>query len=125
VNARGFSALSKLVSRASGRVIPESKPVTGEAAFLHESGIHCAGLMRDRKTYEPFASSDIGRHAPPFIIGRHTGSAALAGACRNAGLRLEARDLNALLEKVRKRSREIKAPLSSGQLAALILKYAA
>lgn len=125
VNTRGFSALSQLVSRASGRALPESKPVTGEAAFLHESGIHCAGLMRDRATYEPFASADIGSVAPDFLIGHHSGSAALAGACRKAGLQLQPQKIEALLEKVRKISRETKAPMSNGQLAALISQHTA
>ncbi|MDX2079605.1 MAG: hypothetical protein SFU53_02355 [Terrimicrobiaceae bacterium] len=69
--------LSDLVSAASGRPLAPEKPVTGSAAFRHESGIHCAGLLRDRRTYEPFDASDIGRSSPPFVLGRHSGRAAV------------------------------------------------
>ena len=125
VDARGLSSLSQLVAQASGRALPFSKPVTGEAAFLHESGIHCAGLMRDRNTYEPFASADIGRTSPDFLIGCHSGSSALAGVCREVGVALQASELEALLKDVRRVSRETKAPLSRGQLTALITRHAA
>lgn len=69
--------LSDLVAAASGRPLAPEKPVTGPAAFRHESGIHCAGLLRDRRTYEAFDSTDIGRTAPPFVLGRHSGRAAI------------------------------------------------
>ena len=117
IDARGLSSLSQLVSNASGRALPFSKPVTGEAAFLHESGIHCAGLMRDRSTYEPFASADVGQIAPDFLIGRHSGTSALAGACRNAGLQLQPAELESLLMEVRKISKETKAPVTGNQLS--------
>ncbi len=72
-----LAALSDLVAAASGRSLAFGKPVTGEAAFLHESGIHCAGLLRDRRTYELFPARDVGRSTPGFVIGRHSGRAAL------------------------------------------------
>ncbi|MFA7343285.1 MAG: hypothetical protein WC003_03170 [Terrimicrobiaceae bacterium] len=72
-----LGALSDLVAAASGRSLAPGKPVTGEAAFLHESGIHCAGLLRDRNTYELFPADAVGRTAPAFRLGRHSGRAAL------------------------------------------------
>lgn len=72
-----LGALSDLVAAASGRMLAAGKPVTGGAAFLHESGIHCAGLLRDRKTYELFPAGEVGRRAPGFVLGRHSGRASL------------------------------------------------
>lgn len=72
-----LAALSDLVAAASGRSLAFGKPVTGGAAFLHESGIHCAGLLRDRRTYELFPARDVGRSTPGFVIGRHSGRASL------------------------------------------------
>lgn len=108
VDTRGFYALSQMVAAASGRSLSESKPVTGKAAFLHESGIHCAGLLRDRATYEAFPSSEIGRPVSDFVIGRHSGSAALLDACRNAGISLQAAEISGVLEWVRQISRNQK-----------------
>lgn len=119
VDARGFSQLSQLVAEASGHAVPASKPVTGQAAFLHESGIHCAGLLRDRATYEPFSSAEVGRAAPDFLIGRHSGSAAVQDIFRENGLSLDQAKLPALLEKIRLAALEKKGVLSTEQLLAL------
>ena len=51
---RSFASLSDLVAQISGRPLPAEKPVVGSAAFRHESGIHCGGLLKDPRTYEPF-----------------------------------------------------------------------
>ena len=119
IDPRGFSDLSRMVGQASGRAVPWAKPVTGDGAFVHESGIHCAGLLRDRATYEPFPSDDVGRAAPNFLIGRHSGSAAVAKACRTAGLALSEPEIHALLERIRAASRTTKRPISLGQLKTL------
>jgi len=119
IDPRGFSALSAMVAHASGHALPWAKPVTGEAAFLHESGIHCAGLLRDRATYELFPSGEIGRSAPDFVIGRHSGSAALAEACRTAGLALGESEMRGLLERVRTASRTAKRPVDPRALKTL------
>ena len=120
VATHGLSHLSQLVARASGRALHAAKPVTGEAAFQHESGIHCAGLLRDRATYEPFPSALVGRDGSSFRIGGHSGSAALANAARDCGLNLDAAELAALLEDVRRFARRTKATVGPEHLRALV-----
>jgi homocitrate synthase NifV len=124
IDSRKFWALSELVAKASGRSIPTNKPVTGEAAFLHESGIHCAGLLRDRSTYEAFSSSEVGHAAPDFLIGRHSGSAALANRCRSVGVHLDKLQLEALLERIRVTARATKRPVDNEQLRTLLSETA-
>jgi len=122
VDSRGFAHLSTLVAGASGHSVPASKPVVGSAAFLHESGIHCAGLLRDRATYELFPSREIGRDQPDFLIGRHSGAAALSEACLGAGIPIgqQALDMDALTEKVRELARGNKGPVGPEQLRTLV-----
>jgi len=102
IRTRALAALSDLVSGASGRPLPDDKPVTGQAAFLHESGIHCAGLLRDRRTYEPFAPGEIGRAQPGFVLGRHSGRASIRA--------VTGRSDPILLAAVRNQSRQTKPP---------------
>jgi len=120
IDTRGFSALSRRVAEASGRVLPTNKPVTGEAAFLHESGIHCAGLLRDRATYEAFSSGDVGRTTPDFLLGRHSGSASLASACEQAGVQLDLTQRDALLERIRAEARNCKGVIGTKRFLALL-----
>jgi len=120
IDTRGFSALSRQVAEASGRTLPTNKPVTGDAAFLHESGIHCAGLLRDRATYELFSSSEVGRNTPDFLVGRHSGSSSLSLACERLGFHLTADQQKILLEKIRLEARNVKGPIREARLRELI-----
>lgn len=70
-------ALSQLVASLSGRLLPPGKPVVGESAFTHESGIHCQALLREVRAYEPFAPEEIGREGRTFVIGSHSGRSIL------------------------------------------------
>ncbi len=66
--------LCRFVSSASSRKIPESKPITGEAIFMHESGIHCAALLNDPLSYQPFLPEKAGQKETQFVLGKHSGS---------------------------------------------------
>ena len=120
IDTRGFSALSQMVAEASGRTLPTNKPVTGEASFLHESGIHCAGLLRDRATYEPFSSSEVGRATPEFLLGRHSGSSSLTQACLRMGVYLNSHQQQVLLEKIRQEASSGNEVIDEKRLRALI-----
>ncbi len=80
----GLTQLSELVARAARRPLWISKAVVGEGAFQHESGIHVHALLRDRRTYEPICPESVGRERPPFVIGKHSGRAALRAVERHA-----------------------------------------
>lgn len=60
--------LCHVVAKASCRPIPADKPITGSSVFTHESGIHCNGMVKDRRSYEPFSSELIGRTSE-FLAG--------------------------------------------------------
>ena len=90
VRAGALWTLSRLVADCSRRSLAEDKPITGLAAFRHESGLHCAGLLRDPATYEPFSAALAGRpREREFVLGRHSGLAslrAITGSCSPAAL---------------------------------------
>lgn len=117
-NAR-LSALSALVSRASGRAVSPEAPIVGSAAFRHESGIHCAGLLRDRRSYEPFDPSSVGRSSEPFVIGWKSGVHGLLAALRSLGLELEQEQGKRLLPLVRSKARELRRSLTQAELLEL------
>ncbi len=108
--------LSDLVARASRRPVPPAAPVVGSAVFSHESGLHCAGLLKDRRTYEAFAPSTVGRPASHLLIGEKSGAAALAHAFSRLGLRADAA---ALLPRVRAAARRARRALTDADLVRL------
>ena len=119
VRTEKLALLSSLVARASGRAVAPERPVVGGATFRHESGLHCAGLLKDARTYEPFAPETVGRRREPFAIGWKSGAAALGAALRAAGATLETDAIQRLLPLVRRRARELRRTLSATELIEL------
>ena len=101
VCASRLVALSQLVARLSNRPLADSKPVVGAAAFRHESGIHCAALLKDRRTYEAFAPESVGAARPEFVIGRHSGTRSVQAALEHARPSITRREAAVVLEAVR------------------------
>ena len=115
-----LAGLSALVAKASGRTVAPEKPVVGTAAFLHESGIHCAGLMRDARSYEPFAPELVGRTRPDFVLGSHTGGAAVAAVLQSQGRTISADCARVIASRVRDLARRRGGPLAPSELSELL-----
>ena len=115
-----LAGLSALVAKASGRAVAPEKPIVGAAAFRHESGIHCAGLLRDARSYEPFAPELVGRTRPDFVLGAHTGGAAVAAMLRAQGRTVSAECARLIASRVRDLARERGRPLAPSELPALV-----
>jgi 2-isopropylmalate synthase len=73
INTRLIWNTSRFVANAIGFPIPRNKPVTGENAFAHESGIHQDGVLKKRETYEIMTPESVGRDASQLVLGRHSG----------------------------------------------------
>jgi homocitrate synthase NifV len=116
----GIWPLSQFVAVASGRALHPAKPVTGEAVFRHESGIHCAGLMRNPRTYEPYAAREIGREESEFVIGHHSGTAAIREQLKKAGLKIDQATAQQLLERVREYALRFKRAVSPETLLRML-----
>ena len=111
--------LSELVAHVSGRPLPDSKPVVGAAAFRHESGIHCGGLLQDQRTYEPFAPAEVGHAPSSFLVGHHSGARLLSHELKRLGLEVPAAALPTLLEEVRKVGARLKRALTEKEFQLL------
>lgn len=97
--------LCDLVAKASRRSLPDAKPVVGPAAFRHESGIHCAGLLRDRRTYELIHAPDVGRETPDFVLGRHSGSTVVRNRLLHGGKPADDASVQRAMRLLRRRGR--------------------
>lgn len=120
IDTTRLSSLSALVSRASGHAVAPQKPIVGSNAFLHESGIHCAGQLRDPRSYEAFDPTAVGRTPSEFVLGAHTGGAAVAAVLRRQGTTLSEPEAKALAARVRTKARQRGGPLSVTEAHALL-----
>jgi len=115
-----LSELSKKVEKFSGISLPKNKPVVGELAFSHESGIHIAAILEDPASYEYFPPGMVGgeRH---FILGKHTGRKALEHVVSSLGCELTDKQICLVLDLVKDHS-EHKCNITPDILRKLIRK---
>lgn len=119
VDAKALQSLSLLVAEASGRAIASNKAVVGEAIFTHESGIHVHGILRDPQNYQFLDPAVFGREHQ-IVLGKHSGTAAVAWYFRAMKIELKEEESRAILAFVRRHYREHKQPLTPH---ALLLCY--
>lgn len=103
--------LSRLVSNYTGLDIAPGKPVVGDNAFRHQSGIHQHGVMNDRGTYEIMTPESIGRYdVKPLVLGKLSGSHAFREILAEQGIHLteaEAKDTFEKFKLVADRKKEV------------------
>ena len=63
INTREIAATSRLVSRITGVAVPAHKAIVGANAFMHASGIHQDGVLKQRDTYEIIDPEVVGFRA--------------------------------------------------------------
>jgi len=119
IDTTALTRIALAVSRASGRTIQPQKAVVGEAAFQHESGIHCAALLKDPLSYQPFLPALAGGAEHALIIGKHSGSASIQDYFWRKGVDLSRQEALKMLIGVRRASSEKKRALTPDELETL------
>ena len=112
IDCSALQGLCERVSSAAARPIPVSQPITGEAIFQHESGIHCQSLLQNRQSFEPFSAAELGRITPEFVIGRHSGSESVLQVLTTLGVSTTRSIANRMLPHIRRRAVLQKSSLS-------------
>jgi 2-isopropylmalate synthase len=85
VNTPEIYRASQLLSRITGIHPQPNKAIVGRNAFAHEAGIHQAGMLKRRTTYEIMLPEMVGAPATRLVLGKHSGRNALAQRCRDLG----------------------------------------
>ena len=86
--------LSRVVAQVSGFPVQFNKAVVGKNAFLHESGIHQDGVLKNVETFEIMKPEDIGLTANNIAMGKHSGRAALRTKLADLGFDTSDNQLN-------------------------------
>ena len=98
-------ALSRIVQDYTGIIMPATKPVVGENAFAHESGIHIAAILENPETYEFVPPSLLGLDRR-FILGKHTGKRALVHILTQFGYQITDDQVMQVLNLIKDRSED-------------------
>lgn len=100
VDCRTLKSLSRLVEQASGRAVAPNKSIVGDAVFMHESGIHVDGLIKNPVNYQAFDPGELGREHQ-LVLGKHSGRGAVLTAYARLGISLTGQQVHRILARIR------------------------
>ena len=85
IDTTKIMGISRRVAQVSGFVVQPNKAIVGKNAFLHESGIHQDGVLKNVETFEIMRPADIGLNENNIAMGKHSGRAALRAKLADLG----------------------------------------
>ncbi|MBF0570245.1 MAG: 2-isopropylmalate synthase [Candidatus Omnitrophica bacterium] len=95
IKTKEFYRISRMVSKATGFIVPPNKAIIGANAFRHESGIHQDGILKERRTYEIMNPEDLGMPSGEgLVLGKHSGRHAFKDRLKSLGIELPDEDLD-------------------------------
>ena len=99
-NIQPLMNVSGYLEKVSGFFLAPNKPITGQNAFSHKSGVHTNGILKDPRTYEPFDPSILGRERK-IIIDKYTGRSAVAARLDEYGIEVSAAELEVIVSRIK------------------------
>lgn len=88
------------LEKISGFFLAPNKPITGQNAFTHKSGVHTNGVLKDPRTYENFDPELIGRQRK-IVIDKYTGKRAVIARLEEYDVRVSDEQLDAIVEEIK------------------------
>ncbi|KAF7721964.1 hypothetical protein EC973_003902 [Apophysomyces ossiformis] len=85
INTQMIYRTSQMVASLSGMMVQPNKAIVGRNAFLHESGIHQDGVLKNRQTYEIITPETVGVTDISLVLGKHSGRNAFRERCKELG----------------------------------------
>lgn len=119
INTKVFSKLSRFVAEASNRPLHAAKPITGEMALAHESGMHTNSIIKNRSTYQLLNAADIGRNDMPFVFGKHSGRESIRHFFNSINTEIFEKDCSILLDQIKWQSENLKRAISESEILEL------
>lgn len=116
--------LSRRVASVSGFAVQFNKAVVGKNAFLHESGIHQDGVLKNVETFEIMRPEDIGLVQQNIAMGKHSGRAALRSKLSDLGIELSDNQLHDVFVRFKSLA-DRKKEIYDDDLVALVADQAA
>jgi 2-isopropylmalate synthase len=101
IDTTKLTALSRLVEKLTGIPVSPNKSVVGSNVFATEAGIHQDGMMKHPETYVPFPPEMVGAEKIQFVLGKHSGRAAINARLKELGFELSGNQLEMVIEQVR------------------------
>lgn len=99
IKTKEIAATSRLVSKVTGVAVPAHKAIVGANAFMHASGIHQDGVLKEKTTYEIIDPEDVGVPRNIIVLSARSGRHALTHRLEELGYKVEQQNLAEIYEK--------------------------
>jgi 2-isopropylmalate synthase len=93
-------AAAGYLEKVSGFFLAPNKPITGQNAFTHKSGVHTNGILKDPRTYEPFDPALLGRERK-IVIDKYTGKSAVAARLDEYSIQVSPAELEVIVTRIK------------------------
>ena len=110
---------SQMVSQYTGFRVQPNKAIVGANAFAHEAGIHQAGYLRHRMTYEIMTPESVGLTHSSLVLGKHSGRNAFKSHLSKMGYALSDADVDRVFARFKELS-DKKKVVSDADIEAII-----
>jgi 2-isopropylmalate synthase len=101
VDSRLLTTSCDMVANFSNSPIAKNKPIIGENAFAHCSGMHQHGVLANSENYEIIKPSDVGRNSTTIVISKHSGKHGVRHVLEEAGALVKGDRLNNLMQQIK------------------------
>jgi homocitrate synthase len=99
-NIEPLMTISNYLENVSGFFMAPNKPITGQNAFSHKSGVHTNGILKDPRTYEPFDPAILGRERK-IVIDKYTGKSAVQSRLDEYGIEVSNAELEVIVTRIK------------------------
>jgi 2-isopropylmalate synthase len=92
--------LASYLEKVTGFFTAPNKPITGQNAFSHKSGVHTNGVLKNPKTYESIDPAQIGRERK-IVIDKYTGKRAVLSRLAEYDIEVNAEELEEIVDGIK------------------------
>jgi len=101
IDSRLLTSTCDLVSKFTNSPIAKNKPIVGENAFAHCSGMHQHGVLACTENYEIMRPMDIGAKGKGIVIGKYSGRHGVKHILEESGVSVTDTALGNLMKDIK------------------------
>lgn len=120
LDLKRLNPICLLVSLATERQTPRSKPIIGKDVFTHTSSIHIDGIQKDFANYQTYPPESVGRqHSTAF--GKYSGRKTILRLLEAKGVELNQDTIEDVLRKILHLTNQLKRPLEEEDVLGIVV----
>jgi homocitrate synthase NifV len=114
-----FPEMTRLFHRLTKKNVSLNKPIIGSRIFHVESGVHVDGILKQPKSYEPFAPEIVGQRRQ-IVLGKYSGTASIMAKLSEYDIKCSHDTIPFILEQIKNKAVEENCEVSDMEFVKLL-----